>query len=526
MSPRPPTRRSTRPACRRSRRRRPTRRCRRTAGRPSTASSATTPPRARRPRSTSRTTLKATKVVRHRRRVRVRQGPGRHRQATTSARPVVGTDTIQQKQTDFSADRHQGQGLRRRRGLLRRLLRRGRPARQAAARRRLEGHVRRRRRRQGPRLHRGRRRRPPRARSSPARACPPDTAAGLPRRLQGGVQRGPRHLLGRGLRRGERSSSTASTPARPAARTCSTSSKAYDKQGVTKQLKFDDKGEPADVTVCAYKVEGGKIVSDQARSSSTEPSPHRGAVGARRCGRPSGWLPAAIRAHRARPRRSWMSVPVRQLLRADRHRSDARGRLRAGRPRLHARLRRAAPDQLRPLRGLHVRHLRRAVGRHASSAARPERRASGTVDPAAGRMALVAAMVMSGADRAAARAGRLPAAAQAQRPAADRPDLGHRRLVRPRRDHGPARPDRRLGRPRRRRSTDYVASARDNAGAARSSSSPQPVFTLGDYDVTNVDILVIVGALVDDGRPRPVRAAAPGSAAASAPSPRTPRPPR
>ena len=39
--------------------------------------------------------------------------------------------------------------------------------------------------------------------------------------------------------------------------------KAYDQPGVTKQLKFDDKGEPTNVTVWAYKVEGGKIVPDQ-----------------------------------------------------------------------------------------------------------------------------------------------------------------------------------------------------------------------------------------------------------------------
>lgn len=39
--------------------------------------------------------------------------------------------------------------------------------------------------------------------------------------------------------------------------------KSYDKPGVTKQLKFDAKGEPANVTVWAYKVQGGKIVPDQ-----------------------------------------------------------------------------------------------------------------------------------------------------------------------------------------------------------------------------------------------------------------------
>ena len=39
--------------------------------------------------------------------------------------------------------------------------------------------------------------------------------------------------------------------------------KSYDKKGVTKQIKFDEKGEPAEVSVWAYKVEGGKIVPDQ-----------------------------------------------------------------------------------------------------------------------------------------------------------------------------------------------------------------------------------------------------------------------
>ncbi|WP_432563252.1 branched-chain amino acid ABC transporter substrate-binding protein [Kineococcus sp. SYSU DK003] len=39
--------------------------------------------------------------------------------------------------------------------------------------------------------------------------------------------------------------------------------KTYDKPGVTKQLKFDDKGEPSAITVWAYKVEGGQIVADQ-----------------------------------------------------------------------------------------------------------------------------------------------------------------------------------------------------------------------------------------------------------------------
>ncbi len=37
----------------------------------------------------------------------------------------------------------------------------------------------------------------------------------------------------------------------------------YDEKGITKQIKFDAKGEPSEVSVWAYKVEGGKIVPDQ-----------------------------------------------------------------------------------------------------------------------------------------------------------------------------------------------------------------------------------------------------------------------
>lgn len=36
----------------------------------------------------------------------------------------------------------------------------------------------------------------------------------------------------------------------------------YDEAGITKQLKFDETGEPADVHVYAYKVDGGKIVPE------------------------------------------------------------------------------------------------------------------------------------------------------------------------------------------------------------------------------------------------------------------------
>ena len=42
---------------------------------------------------------------------------------------------------------------------------------------------------------------------------------------------------------------------------------------------------------------------------------------------------------------------------------------------------------------------------------------------------------------------------------------------------------------------DYVRNSRNNAGMPEI-ITPAPVFTLGDYDVTNVDIFVIVGAIV------------------------------
>ena len=108
-SPRRPTRSSTRPACRRS------------------PPSATNPTLAQNGWKTfhrvlgndasqgpaaakySRTTLKATKVFVDRRRVGVRQGPGRHRQDATSVRRSSAPTRSQQKQTDFSADGHQGQ---------------------------------------------------------------------------------------------------------------------------------------------------------------------------------------------------------------------------------------------------------------------------------------------------------------------------------------------------------------------------------------------------------------------------------
>ena len=192
---------------------------------------------------------------------------------------------------------------------------------------------------------------------------PPDKAPEFAERLQGGLQLRPGHLLGRGLRRGER------LPRRHRGRqvrvraTCWPSSKSYDQQGVTKQIKFDANGEPAEVSVWAYKVDGrqdrpgpGDQVSTDWQPPATGSDADRGPGGATGRSRPASHL-ASARCRGGRPqRRSDGFLLIRPLLRTDHHRSDARRDLRPGRPRLHPGLRRAAADQLRPLRGLHVRH--------------------------------------------------------------------------------------------------------------------------------------------------------------------------
>ena len=86
---------------------------------------------------------------------------------------------------------------------------------------------------------------------------------GVLRRLRGGV----RHRAG------------APTPPRPTTRpTCSSQGildgntdresllewvNDYDGDGITKTVKFDETGEVENISVWAYKVEGGEIVADQ-----------------------------------------------------------------------------------------------------------------------------------------------------------------------------------------------------------------------------------------------------------------------
>ena len=88
----------------------------------------------------------------------------------------------------------------------------------------------------------------------------------------------------------------------------------------------------------------------------------------------------------------------------------------------------------------------------------------------------------------------LPPADQAQRAQAGCPDFGNRRLLRAGRGHRPARPDHRAfgladNIPR------FVLRARDATGMPVE-IVPQPVVRIVDYTITNIDLLVIVSALV------------------------------
>ena len=108
------------------------------------------------------------------------------------------------------------------------------------------------------------------------------------RRLQGSLQRGPGHLLGRGLRRGERSSWPASPPGKTTRADMIAFVEVLHRQGVTSPMKFDAKGESADVTVFAYKVDGRQDRRRQRDQVSTARATAAGGRGSRRSGRPVG----------------------------------------------------------------------------------------------------------------------------------------------------------------------------------------------------------------------------------------------
>ena len=114
--------------------------------------------------------------------------------------------------------------------------------------------------------------------------------------------------------------------------------------------------------------------------------------------------------------------------------------------------------------------------------------------------------------RGAAGARRLPAAPQAWRSApGSRPHLGHRRLARP---PGALRPSRSTGTPRPHRPSPAASSSETPVSSRSSAPTSRPTSCSS-----------FVAAVRDDGAPRPVREAAAGWDGASAPWPRTPRPP-
>ena len=125
--------------------------------------------------------------------------------------------------------------------------------------------------------------------------------------------------------------------------------------------------------------------------------------------------------------------PANRLLAVDDRRTCLGRDLRAGGRRLHAGVRRAAADQLRPLRDLHARHVRRVLLPRHHPRLHPQRQrlqqGHRADDPVPGhRDAVRDAGVGIGRGRTGVH--RVPAAAKTQRPLADLPDHRDRHVVR------------------------------------------------------------------------------------------------
>ena len=309
-----------------------------------------------------------------------------------------------------------------------------------------------------------------------------DPAVGRLRRgLRGRVRRRPGHLRRRGLRRGEHLPRRHRRGRSTTARTMLEFVNDYDEAGITKQLKFDETGEPADVARLRLQGRGRR---DRLRPGDRADAVDRRHVERDSCGR-GGMLPGRSRARltgRGGPVNfdflfnNFAELTITGLaLGAD---------LRPDRPRLHDGLRRPAADQLRALRSLHVRHLRRAVDRDAPSAATatssrrrgdrascsprwsrrwPSRRPS----PCSSRRVAYRPLIKRNAPKLIA----LISAIGASFVLAELMGLRDR--------------DRRLVRPRRRPRASTSAGARDNREHADASSSRQGLFTIGDYTVTD-----------------------------------------
>ncbi len=180
--------------------------------------------------------------------------------ARTSARPVVGNDTIQQKQTDFSASVTKVTSPRAPTRSSS-VATRPRPRRSSSscvtpagrARSSLADGV------KDQSFIDNAKARPPRAPSSPARACRPTSHPTSQAAYKAKYNEDPNTYSGEGY-----DSATILLDGIAAGKDRSSMIdfvKSYDKKGVTKQLKFDAKGESSDIKVFAYKVEGGKFTS-------------------------------------------------------------------------------------------------------------------------------------------------------------------------------------------------------------------------------------------------------------------------
>ena len=199
------------------------------------------------------------------------------------------------------------------------------------------------------------------------RPTPPGKLGEFAKTYKAEIEQGPRHVLHRGLRRGQHpDQGHRGRQRRPGPQLLDYVENLGSYEGVGKTIEFEANGN--------VKARRRLRLRGQGRQD------HRARHDRQHCvqlarHRPSR-APRRPLAPGARHRRLLL-LPAGPVLAADGRRPDARVDLRPDRPRLHAGLRRAAAHQLRPLRGLHDRDLRQPVRharpRHRRPATRPRR---------------------------------------------------------------------------------------------------------------------------------------------------------